>query len=1544
LFQPRTNRALLVLCAWVLCLAPLFAVAQNEPTAQDLYLQAMQQYAHGDLQTARQTFKTVDAVQLSPDQRTSMAETLRDIDRRLRGAAATSQPTAAVPPAASPSAAEQAQAAAEKLYDQGSEQYGRGDLAAAKQTFKSIDVAQLGWWHRHRVASRLEDIDATLAKQAAAQTALELGTAQDQKGDLAAAKKTLAAVDADDLKPDQAKALAATLKDVDTKLAAQAAAEQAKAAAAEKAQADAAAQAEKLYTQGIDQYDRGDLTAAKQTFKSIDLAQLGWWHRRRVTSRMEDIDAKIAEQAAAAKAQAQAAAQPKTDTAAAAAAKAKADAAEAAEKLYAQGIDQYDRGDLAAAKQTFKSIDVTLLSARHQSRVADRLQNIDAQIADQAAAAKAQAQAAEKAKADADAAAKAEADAAAKAKADAAAAKVKADAADAAEKLYAQGIDQYDRGDLAAAKQTFKSIDVTLLSTRHQSRVADRLQNIDAQIAQQAAAAQAQAQAAEKAKADAAAAEKAKADAAAAAQAKAKADAAAAAKAKADAAAEQARQLALQQADPAWQLTQGDNFSGSGDLAGAAGYYRQVINNAKATDAQKQQAAVKLAAAARTADGPAAQMRRTLDQATEDIQAGRLDEAEAKLKTVRASGVDLGFWDNARMARQADLIRERREQAGQVAAVALPADQTGTPAVKPATPVATPAPVKPAAAGPDVLAEVRQVVVQEKLAEGRDAEAHGDYHAALAAYGQALGYDPNNQPAQAALEAVRAKLAQQAAPPAVLVDVERDMRLRADEAETEYKALMAQATAQAAAGNYAGAVDSVQNAKAVLDRNQKYLDYFSHEHYQTLRKQAETLALQIDSQRVAQAVKEQAQQEQQRKLENQETRDQAMMRTQQEVQRLLHRANELRKEQKYERALEYINQALFLDPTNDAAQAMKEMVEDTLLQAGYTKAMRERNYTMAGQAVDNIQAENFYRELVTYPSDWPALTQKRKAAVGQDTGETEVNTRTAIKLGAPVPVVNFDGNKLANVIEFLRNTTGVNFFVNWAALKDVGVDGDKPINLQLTNVPADKVLRLVLQQAASTDDANPVAFSIVDGIVTISTRKDLNKATATLVYDIRDLLVHVPNFENVPQFDLNNALAKGGSGGTGTSGTAGNGLFGATNAATTGAPEPTRDQMIQQIKDLITSTVGVPADWAPGGTNVSSITEMSGNLIVKTTPGNHRSLLLLLDQLRETRAIQIAVEARFLLVDQNFLNSVGVDFSMILKSNDQGKWPGGVIIGNDSISMAQPQISAVPGNIANNFPNTTVSPSTVFDPWTNGLGIPASSGRSLDVGVTYMDDLMVNLMLHATQADQRAISLSAPRVTFFNGQTAYVNIAKQVAFVSDLTPVADSGGGASPTLSVVQEGVQLKVNGTVSADRRYVTMTLEPALSHIDQLLNIPVALGSTSFASTNVVNIGFIQAPQIEITQVKATVSVPDRGTIMLGGQRLTSDISIEAGVPIISKIPVLNRLFTNKSQTKDERTLLILVRPTIIIQNELEEDLFPGLGTDPSKYPGASRGVRGP
>jgi general secretion pathway protein D len=68
----------------------------------------------------------------------------------------------------------------------------------------------------------------------------------------------------------------------------------------------------------------------------------------------------------------------------------------------------------------------------------------------------------------------------------------------------------------------------------------------------------------------------------------------------------------------------------------------------------------------------------------------------------------------------------------------------------------------------------------------------------------------------------------------------------------------------------------------------------------------------------------------------------------------------------------------------------------------------------------------------------------------------------------------------------------------------------------------------------------------------------------------------------------------------------------------------------------------------------------------------------------------------------------------------------------------------------------------------------------------------------------------------------------------------------------------------------------------------------------------------------------VPDKGTALLGGQRSVREFETEVGVPVLSKIPYINRFFTNRTTSREEKTLLILLRPEIIIQQENEEMLF--------------------
>src|SRR6185369_4759416 len=113
-------------------------------------------------------------------------------------------------------------------------------------------------------------------------------------------------------------------------------------------------------------------------------------------------------------------------------------------------------------------------------------------------------------------------------------------------------------------------------------------------------------------------------------------------------------------------------------------------------------------------------------------------------------------------------------------------------------------------------------------------------------------------------------------------------------------------------------------------------------------------------------------------------------------------------------------------------------------------------------------------------------------------------------------------------------------------------------------------------------------------------------------------------------------------------------------------------------------------------------------------------------------------------------------------------------------------------------------------------------------------------------------------------------------------------------------------------------------------------SVGSSGSNSLATVGGAFVQLPKISNTEVNTMVSIPDGGTLLVGGQKLVGESEIEIGVPVLSKIPGLNRFFTNRSFVKDERTLLVLVRPNIIIHREIENDLF-GPGYDrPTGLPG--------
>jgi general secretion pathway protein D len=809
-------------------------------------------------------------------------------------------------------------------------------------------------------------------------------------------------------------------------------------------------------------------------------------------------------------------------------------------------------------------------------------------------------------------------------------------------------------------------------------------------------------------------------------------------------------------------------------------------------------------------------------------------------------------------------------------------------------------------------AKARDLVDQARAAEQRN-----DYNSALNLYGEAAQLDPTNQAAQAGRNNMLA-LTGRATGASPLDQRDQLIRARKQEIRWNFDSALNRAREATRGGDFATADVALQQARVARNTDPTIFPENEVREMETrlADAQLQLTRAQEGAARVAQTREQQETAERIRLARQQQEEEQRRTIADLRVQ-----AQRLINETRYQEALGVIDQMLVIQPTNDYASGLRPLVEDKALLQQQRRFREDFDRQFTKQLNQTEEKKIPYDDILRYPANWPDISELRDQTTAAERGEGSADQATQAQLDRKLPELRFDAIGFADVVDFLRDITGANIFVNWRALEAAGIDRNAPVTARLRDVKFSKALSTILSDVGG--GTVKLGYTIDEGVITISTEEDLSKNTLTRVYDIRDLIIEVPDFSQAPTFNLQNQTnqtsGQGGGGGGGQS-LFGGGSGGGNNDTTN---QRTRQQLVEDITKLITETVA-PDSWRDAGGTVGSVRELSGQLIVTQTPENQRLLQGLLEQLRETRAIQVTVETRFLTVQRNFLEDIGFDIDVTLNNRDRAadsQWSP-IPITQNSITFTQNPATGIPGSIASTLQQ--------------GLGAIQLSG-------TYLDNFTVQFLIRATQAAQNTTLVTAPRLTLFNGQRAYVLVSRQTAYVSDLEAVvAQNAVAFNPTIGLVQSGVLLDVQATVSSDRKYVTLTLRPQLATLLDLLPFtfqsdtagntgttqPVTNPGTTNFGTNAAA-GTIQQPILQITEVRTTVSVPDGGTLLLGGQTLAGEIEREMGVPVLSKIPFLKRLFTNRSFAKDEQILLILVKPTIVIQREQEQRQFPLLNT---------------
>ena len=347
------------------------------------------------------------------------------------------------------------------------------------------------------------------------------------------------------------------------------------------------------------------------------------------------------------------------------------------------------------------------------------------------------------------------------------------------------------------------------------------------------------------------------------------------------------------------------------------------------------------------------------------------------------------------------------------------------------------------------------------------------------------------------------------------------------------------------------------------------------------------------------------------------------------------RARALQQEQKYTEALEVVeNQILFLDPINPAGLLLRDTYRDILIYMTSNDSARRRNHSISILQEQNNEANVPPTRIYSYPADWPSISATRVGA--EATNETPADRRVLATLENTTLPAQFNDNTLEAALTYVGQLTTLDFDVDWDSLEEIGIDRETTVSLSLKNANARTVLERLLDKV-STDPVTQADWAVRDGMVQIANEDRIRRHSVLEQYDLRDLVFEIPDYDESPEIDLQTVLQSSQGGGGGQS------PF--QDAQDDDADPIPLEERIERIREIIYSNVD-PESWPEGGGTTGAMYELNGSLIIRNTPKNHREIRSLLAKLRESKAMQINVESRFLLVAQDFFEQVGFDLDI----------------------------------------------------------------------------------------------------------------------------------------------------------------------------------------------------------------------------------------------------------------------------------------------------------
>src|SRR6056297_90620 len=333
-----------------------------------------------------------------------------------------------------------------------------------------------------------------------------------------------------------------------------------------------------------------------------------------------------------------------------------------------------------------------------------------------------------------------------------------------------------------------------------------------------------------------------------------------------------------------------------------------------------------------------------------------------------------------------------------------------------------------------------------------------------------------------------------------------------------------------------------------------------------------------------------------------------------------------------------------------------------------------------------------------------------------------------------------------------------------------------------------------------------------------------------------------------------------------------------------------RFAVAESLVPVLESLVEQPGEDAPRA-RIQAHPETNA-IVITAPPSIYREVASVIEQL-DIRRAQVLVEAIIAEVAADTGRELGIQWQFF-ESGDEG------FFGGTNFQSGGRNILNLSAGLANSEDGATVLPG-------GGLNLGYVDGTTSLLGIELLE---IGALAQALATDGNTNVLSTPSIVTMDNHSASINVGQEVPFLSGSflsEGISTAEGQVNPFQTIQREEVGLKLRVT----------------PHINEGDTIMLAIEQEVSSLAPI-------AGAVDLITNKRTIStrvmVPDGSMLVLGGL-ISDDLneSVER-VPGLSRIPLFGELFTYRSTNQVKRNLMVFIRPRILHDQKLMDELTEG------------------